>query len=318
MPPRHGHGDTGPPPQWKDVGTALPPGLDPATDRRTAWDRCLALTAVGVPNHASGSGGRWRVHVPPEHLERAASEIVALSGENRSRRAAPAPPEPGVRGDAWTVILAMGLLAVFHVLIRRAWPDLGLSPADWLALGEADSTAMLAGAMVARSHGPDPARRRRPPGRKHAHRRRFPGPAGTPAGLGHGPGPGPGLGCGGQRGQRLAARPGGNLSVGASTAVFGAVGVLAALRAVMERRLDPRRTLIPVAAGLGLLSMLGTAGENTDLWAHLSGFAAGLTLGALSGLIALRRGLPGPAANALCGLAAPLALAWAWLAAFAP
>jgi len=317
MPPRYGHGDSSPPPGWVDVGRALPEDADRSpTDRRTAWDRCLALTAVGVPNHAFGRGGRWRVYVPPEHLEKAAAEIAALAGENASRRNAVPPPAPAVRGDAWTVILTMGLLAVFHVVTRRAWPGLGLSPADWHAVGTADSAAMLAGqwwrAVTALTLHADVA---------HLAGNLAIGGAflillGRELGSGTAMALALAAGVAGNAANAALHGPG-HLSVGASTAVFGAVGVLAALRAVMERRLDPRRTLVPVAAGLGLLSMLGAGGERTDLWAHLLGFMAGLGLGAGLGLRALRRGLPGPRANVAAGLAAAAALIWAWTAAFA-
>lgn len=316
MPPRYGHGDAGPPPGWEDVAQSLPEGVDRSpTDRTTAWDRCLALTAVGVPNHAHGRGRRWRVYVPAENLERAGAEIAALSGENRAIRPGPPLPAPRVRGDVWTVILVMGLLAAFHVATRRAWPGLGLSPADWEAVGAADSAAMLAGqwwrAATALTLHADVG---------HLAGNLAIGGAflillGRQLGSGTAMAMAVAAGALGNAANALLHGPG-HLSVGASTAVFGAVGVLAALRAVMERRLDPRRTLIPVAAGLGLLSMLGTAGEHTDLWAHALGFIAGLALGAPLGLLALRRGLPGPPTNILTGLAAAAVLAWAWLEAF--
>jgi len=74
-------------------------------------------------------------------------------------------------------------------------------------------------------------------------------------------------------------------SVGASTAVFGAVGVLSGHALVRRGRRGERgrrRYLVPVAAGLGLLAMLGTTGERVDIWAHLYGFLAGLGLGRIA------------------------------------
>ncbi len=317
MPPRHGHGDDGPPPGWVDVAEALSPDLDRGPlDRRAAWDRCLALTAVGVPNMASGQGRDWRVYVPAAHLELAAAEVAALAGENRPARAAVPPPAPRVRGDAWTVLLFMGLLAVFHVLTRRALPGLGLSPADWMAAGEADSTAMLAGqwwrAVTALTLHADAAHLAGNVAIGGAFLILLAREVGSGAALALALA----AGVAGNAANALLHGPG-HLSVGASTAVFGAVGVLAAMRAIMERRLDPRRTLIPVAAGLALLSMLGTAGERTDIWAHFLGFGAGLILGALTGLAALAGRSPGPRANVLAGLASAGALVLAWLWAFA-
>ncbi len=73
-----------------------------------------------------------------------------------------------------------------------------------------------------------------------------------------------------------------HVSVGASTAVFGAVGLLAGVAAV-RRAVDARgrrRPWVVAAAGLALLGMLGTGGARTDLWAHAFGLLAGAALGA--------------------------------------
>ena len=40
---------------------------------------------------------------------------------------------------------------------------------------------------------------------------------------------------------------------------------------------------LPLAAALGLLGLLGSSGENTDLGAHLFGFGCGIVLGLLWG-----------------------------------
>jgi len=79
-----------------------------------------------------------------------------------------------------------------------------------------------------------------------------------------------------------------------------------------------RGWLLPVAAGLALVASLGTAGENTDIGAHVFGLAAGFGLGGLLGWRALSHGRPdewaGGRFNAACGVLAGLlpALAWAW------
>jgi rhomboid protease GluP len=72
-------------------------------------------------------------------------------------------------------------------------------------------------------------------------------------------------------------------SVGASTAAFGALGLLGGLQFVRRyrfaARLDRRRrALTAIAACLGLFAMLGV-GERTDVVAHLAGLACGLLLG---------------------------------------
>ncbi len=70
-------------------------------------------------------------------------------------------------------------------------------------------------------------------------------------------------------------------SVGASTAVFGAVGLLGGFAVARRQRrgVRGRRAWVPIAAALGLLAMLGTAGERVDVWAHLSGLGVGGALG---------------------------------------
>jgi rhomboid protease GluP len=72
----------------------------------------------------------------------------------------------------------------------------------------------------------------------------------------------------------------GHLSVGASTAVFAAVGLSAALmsRVYSKRYERSWRSWTPVAGGLALLAWMGAA-PHTDLAAHLFGFVSGLLLG---------------------------------------
>jgi rhomboid protease GluP len=69
-------------------------------------------------------------------------------------------------------------------------------------------------------------------------------------------------------------------SVGASTLVFAAIGVLAAqaLASRWRGRATRRRPWVVIAASLVLLMMLGTA-EGADVLAHLFGMFAGVVLG---------------------------------------
>ncbi len=103
----------------------------------------------------------------------------------------------------------------------------------------------------------------------------------------------------------------GHLSIGASTAVFGAVGILSALQLVSRIGRPGRRfkAFLPLAAGLALLAMLG-ASKNADLTAHLFGFFSGLLLGGLYGLQVERPPGPGIQTAALLTVAAVLAAAW--------
>ena len=80
----------------------------------------------------------------------------------------------------------------------------------------------------------------------------------------------------------------GHNSIGASTAVFGGLGIVVGFRLLRQFRLTgwqwPRELLIPVIGGLVLLGFLGTGGERTDILAHAWGFLTGATLGSLVSL----------------------------------
>ena len=65
-------------------------------------------------------------------------------------------------------------------------------------------------------------------------------------------------------------------SVGFSTAVFGVIGAFCGIRAFREGVVN---VLLPMGAGLGLLAMLGTGGERTDIGAHVWGLLSGMVLG---------------------------------------
>jgi len=77
--------------------------------------------------------------------------------------------------------------------------------------------------------------------------------------------------------------PGPYRSLGASTAIFAGLGLLAgrAIRAVPwdGRPQRWRGVLAPLAAGLALLGLFGAGGIHIDVGAHATGFAAGLPWG---------------------------------------
>jgi len=89
---------------------------------------------------------------------------------------------------------------------------------------------------------------------------------------------------------------GDHTSIGASTAVFGAVGILAVTQMLLDGQTErapgaPRPWLqlaAPLVGGLALLGALG-ASPRADLGAHLFGFVAGGVLG-LAAALPLRRG----------------------------
>jgi len=105
--------------------------------------------------------------------------------------------------------------------------------------------------------------------------------------------------------------------LGASTAVFGAVGILAAFSMARNRHLPHGRRHHPMAAALALLALLGTEGKETDLGAHLFGFIFGALLGVAAACIVNERGRPKGIANALMALACAAAVVASWWAALA-
>jgi rhomboid protease GluP len=72
-------------------------------------------------------------------------------------------------------------------------------------------------------------------------------------------------------------------SIGASTAIFAGIGLLAALQLARRRHFEfsVLRNWTPVAGGLALLTFLGLSGENTDVLAHVLGFGSGIAAGLL-------------------------------------
>ncbi|MCU0683755.1 MAG: rhomboid family intramembrane serine protease [Polyangiaceae bacterium] len=110
----------------------------------------------------------------------------------------------------------------------------------------------------------------------------------------------------------------GHRSIGASTAVFAAVGVLVAVQSLLNRR-EARgwfATLGPIAGGLVLLGMLG-ANPNTDVRAHGFGFLAGVALGLPAALIARWRDRPvGSWGQAAFGLLSAGTVVGSWALAF--
>jgi membrane associated rhomboid family serine protease len=110
------------------------------------------------------------------------------------------------------------------------------------------------------------------------------------------------------------------VSIGASTAVFAALGVLVGVE-VFDRRigtLNRWRWLVPFGAGLGLLAHLGTGGGagKTDLLGHLLGFFVGLGMGWVIGwLLKTRvgRAVFGNRIQILVGLAAMAGFGVCWV-----
>lgn len=111
-------------------------------------------------------------------------------------------------------------------------------------------------------------------------------------------------------------RPAGHTSIGASTAVFAALGLLSGHAWLVRRPSDESRLVrfAPIIGGAVLLAYLGTAGERTDVLAHVAGFVAGLGYGALLRTFSVRIPMS-RRAQWLYGLSAAALLIISWAAA---
>lgn len=98
-------------------------------------------------------------------------------------------------------------------------------------------------------------------------------------------------------------------SIGASTAVFAAVGILAAY--AWKRRGPRINRWASLGGGVALLAFIGMGGERTDILAHLTGFGAGCLFGLAFGALEARALVAAWHKHGL-GLAAILLVAAAW------
>lgn len=104
-------------------------------------------------------------------------------------------------------------------------------------------------------------------------------------------------------------------SVGASTAVFGAVGTLVALQWKRYGQAIGIRRWTPPIIGATILGYMGTAGERTDVMAHITGMLAGALFGLLLGTATAGLRLKKWQQISLAMLT-PLLLVGAWIQAF--
>jgi membrane associated rhomboid family serine protease len=262
-----------------------------APHERLARDWALVLTAVGVGCEVERRGREWDLVVAADDAERAAEALAAYDAEAVPGRPAPAPA--AAYGRTWAgLVLAMllvlgarltGTRAMGSALFRAGEAHAGsiLNGEPWRTVTaltlHADVTHLVSnlvsGALVA-----------------------------TAVSAAVGPGVGAWLLLlAGAAGNGLTAwmHGGGHRAVGASTAVFGGIGVLVGL-AIVRRT---RRAWVPVAAGLALLGLLGTS-EHADLLAHFFGFAAGVAAGTGVAPLPLLRSRPAQWVLALAALGA--------------
>ncbi len=275
-----------------------------AAHRREAEGISLVLAAEGIPHRVANSDGRWFVGLDRADLARAQTALETTARENAPEPEPLPEPTPEVETQAafWVALALVGFYAWTGPWDSDAvWFERGASDAHRIGLGE------LWRCVTALSLHSDVA---------HVAGNAFSCAVfGTLLFRRYGAGVGAVLLLGsGALGNWLAAEWHGfhYASVGASTALFGAIGALAATETVRRSRVRRRfgQVWLPLAAGLGLLAMLGT-GKGSDLTAHLTGLGAGAALGALAAWLAPRP--LGAAAQLASGAFAVAAMGAAWL-----
>ena len=247
---------------------------------RESADRALVLHAMDIDHSLDRGVLGWRVAVPDHEESRAREQLSLYERENRVARAAPIDVAPRTGAAAGAVGWAFALMIVFSLQSRHRF---GI---DWLAAGRLDVAAIEAGewwrVITALTLHVDIA---------HLFVN---------------------IGFGAVFGSLLARQIGvglawlmiliggatGNLmntlvqkpwhtAVGASTAVFAALGLLGAYLWTGRRLIHDSwaRRWTPVVGAIVLLAWLGTGDERTDIVAHLTGFLAGFAMGALLGRV---------------------------------
>ena len=107
--------------------------------------------------------------------------------------------------------------------------------------------------------------------------------------------------------------------MGASTATFASLGLIAGLQVARRMRLRtrPGYVWVPIGAGLGLFAMLGVA-AGSDYWAHLLGLGFGVLFGVGWAIAQLKRGWRAPRwpVQALLGAVTIAIVVGCWLLAF--
>lgn len=269
-------------------------------------ERAFVLTAVGLPSRIEHDGFQYVLLVDAAHADEAFRHLERYALESRPPPAPP--PRPQLHPFAWVgcALYVLTLLFVGFAVAGGFWR------LDAFDLGALDAARVKGGewwrAWTALTLHVDSAHLA----------------ANLGAGIWFGYLAGRRLGSGTAwllvvLGAGLAnllealLGPSSHRAVGASTAVFTALGLLAA-QTWRERFQYPQRWALrwaPLVAGVILLGWLGSTGEHTDVVAHVAGFVTGTSLGVLAALQSARR-LLGHLSQPVAGAAALALLAVAW------
>lgn len=247
-----------------------------SSERGRCEERAFVLHAVGIESEIAWDGYCWQLAVLPEVEAAARAQLERYARENP-----PGPPEPAMdplRGRAWPGVLSyVAVLLVVGFCASREFFDL-----SWSAAGRLDGALIRQGELW------------RPLTALTLHLDTGHLLSNLGFGAFFGYFAGRLLGSGVAWASILASGFAGNFlnavlqspqhrAVGASTAVFGALGLLAAYgwrrQSTRGRRWAQRSA--PLIAGIALLAFLGTGDIRTDVVAHLTGFICGALLGAI-------------------------------------
>ena len=250
-------------------------------------ERAFMLGAVGVACTIGFDAGQYRLQVEAADASRALHHLQLYDAESRmAPQSEPAPPADYPHAARGCVAYLLVLLAIGYAVSNGLWR------LDAFELGELDAGRVQHGqwwrAWTALTLHLDSAHLA----------------ANLGAGAWFGYLAGRQLGSGGAwllivTGAAVANLfealwgPQSHRSVGASTAVFTALGLLAAhswrTRWHLPQRWASRWS--PLVAGAVLLGWFGSAGEGTDIVAHALGFLTGAFLGVLVAMPAIARAL---------------------------
>lgn len=272
-----------------------------------ASERSLVLTSLDIPNEMLRQDGSYVVYVPGELAERSKFELWQYGQENRRdtgrRNIIPAPSLNAIPG---VVAYVMLVCLVAWLAGEAAFGK------DWLAAGRMDGQLFRNGewwrSFTALT--------------LHSDIGHLAGNIvfGTLFGLLAGRVAGSGLAW---LGIVLAAALGNTIntlvlmpshrSIGASTAVFAALGLVSGFvwrgRFMAQDRWPYR--VGPIVGGIALLAYTGTGDENTDIGAHLAGFVCGFATGML--LLRFVESFKERRVQLVAGLAALTAIAGSWI-----
>jgi membrane associated rhomboid family serine protease len=291
--------------QWIAVATV-------ANEQRAA-ELGLVLIAIGIEHQRSPGGAGWEIWVPVASAAQARSELAEYVTENKRPIGQRRVEEVGgaLPGVAAYIVI---LLAVFVCLHQSVFY------LDWFGAGRLDAGRVVAGewwrTVTALT--------------VHVDVDHLGGNLVFGAFFGYFVGRYLGRGVGWlailsaatlANALNAAVQSPDHRSIGASTAVFAALGLLTAYtwRRGFLRETPWRGRIAPIVAGIGLLAFTGTAGENTDLTAHLFGFVAGFGGGLALARWAHIEWLRSRRRQAVCAAVAiaSVVAAWVWALAVA-